>query len=306
FTPLAAGLWVYQAEFSEDAYVEYSLIRGGAGVPDPLNRRRVPNGLGGRNQFFYMPKATPTPLAQHGRNVRRGTITRHLIHLDQRRGGGCRAVHLYRPPSVERVPLLVVFDGSDYMKYARLAVIVDNLIAESRIRPLAMAFVDNAGPTRMIEYGAGETLPLLLLNELLPLARGELDLLDVEAEPGAFGLLGASMGGLASLYTALRLPHIFGRVLAQSGAFTLFGWDTVVYDLVRDGPVRPLRIWMDCGGLEQLVETNRRMHALLQAKGYDVCYREYSGGHHWTAWRDDVWRGLEALFPPPIPVERPV
>jgi len=27
-----------------------------------------------------------------------------------------------------------------------------------------------------------------------------------------------------------------------------------------------------------------------------VRYREYSGGHNYPAWREDVWRGLEWLF----------
>jgi len=25
--------------------------------------------------------------------------------------------------------------------------------------------------------------------------------------------------------------------------------------------------------------------------------REYIGGHNYTSWRDDVWRGLEVMFP---------
>jgi enterochelin esterase family protein len=38
------------------------------------------------------------------------------------------------------------------------------------------------------------------------------------------------------------------------------------------------------------------MYALLQERMYNVAYREYSGGHNYTAWRDDVWRGLEKSF----------
>jgi enterochelin esterase family protein len=39
------------------------------------------------------------------------------------------------------------------------------------------------------------------------------------------------------------------------------------------------------------------MAALLQSRGYDVAYREYNAGHNYAAWRDDLWRGLEVLFP---------
>jgi len=58
-----------------------------------------------------------------------------------------------------------------------------------------------------------------------------------------------------------------------------------------------VNIWMNIGQLDFLLQDNRRMYALLQEKKYNVTYREFSGGHNYTAWRNDVWRGLEAMFP---------
>jgi enterochelin esterase-like enzyme len=106
------------------------------------------------------------------------------------------------------------------------------------------------------------------------------------------------MGGLMALYTGMRVPQIFGRVLSQSGAFLfeLANTPSVLRRLVRCEERKPLRIWMDVGLYEFLVESNRDMLALLQEKGYDVTYREYSAAHNYTAWRNDVWRGLEFLF----------
>jgi enterochelin esterase family protein len=131
---------------------------------------------------------------------------------------------------------------------------------------------------------------------VLPLAQRELDLLDIADRPGAHGILGASMGGLMALYAGLRVPHLFGRVLSQSGAFTLDGHDTVVWELVRHAPVRPLRIWMDVGRYEWLLDCNRRLHELLVDRGYPVNYRELNAGHNYPAWRDDLSHGLEHLF----------
>jgi enterochelin esterase-like enzyme len=68
-------------------------------------------------------------------------------------------------------------------------------------------------------------------------------------------------------------------------------------DLVRFGQGRNLQLWMDVGILDDLLEDNRRMIALLDKRQYNVIYREFSAGHNYTAWRDDVWRGLEAMFP---------
>ena len=58
-----------------------------------------------------------------------------------------------------------------------------------------------------------------------------------------------------------------------------------------------LKIWMDVGTLDELLEDNRRMVALLDKRQYNVSYREFSAGHNSTAWRNDVWRGLEEMFP---------
>lgn len=55
---------------------------------------------------------------------------------------------------------------------------------------------------------------------------------------------------------------------------------------------------MDVGIYEELADCNRRMRDLLKQRGYRFGYREYSGGHNYPAWRDDVSRGLEFLFPP--------
>jgi enterochelin esterase family protein len=100
-----------------------------------------------------------------------------------------------------------------------------------------------------------------------------------------------------SLYTGLRMPDIFGKVLSQSGVSALDGRDFATVDLVKHNHARDIKIWMDAGRLEWLLDDNRRMSTLLKKQGYQVSYREFSGGHNYTAWRDDVWRGLETMFP---------
>jgi enterochelin esterase family protein len=87
-------------------------------------------------------------------------------------------------------------------------------------------------------------------------------------------------------------------VLSQSGAFAIpEQGDFVVFELARAARRRRLEVWMDCGLFEPLAEGNRRMLPVLKEAGHRVHYREYSGGHNYPAWRDDVWRGLEWLFP---------
>jgi enterochelin esterase family protein len=89
---------------------------------------------------------------------------------------------------------------------------------------------------------------------------------------------------------------MFGRVLSQSGAFSFPEHEFITSDLVRHLPKPNINIWMDVGALEGLLDCNRQMSTLLKEKGYRVTYREYPAGHNYTAWRDDLWRGLEVLF----------
>jgi enterochelin esterase-like enzyme len=121
----------------------------------------------------------------------------------------------------------------------------------------------------------------------------------LELEPiknGNFGIMGASLGGSMALFTALRFPQIFQKVLSQSGAFIAPDYTFVVVDLVRFAPRPDIEIWMDAGRLEWMLDGNRQMHALLEEKMYRVKYREFSAGHNFTAWRNDVSHGLEALY----------
>ena len=43
--------------------------------------------------------------------------------------------------------------------------------------------------------------------------------------------------------------------------------DMVVFDLVRHAAPAPLRVWMDCGRYEDLLEGNQRMYALMRERG---------------------------------------
>jgi len=297
-TKLAPNLWSLSLELPADAYLEYSFFdpKTKQRVADPLNGRHYWNGIHAYNHYFYMPGAEPTPLTRRKRGIPHGTLTRRGVESPLRLVGRKRDVHLYQPPTSEAVPLLVVYDGVDYMRRGRIVNIVDNLIAQKRIRPLGMALVQNAGEARHVEYACADSTLAFLLDDLLPLSREHLNLLEIDKNPGTFGIMGASMGGLMSLYTSLRLPNIFGKALCQAGAYEFWGTESVVVDLVRYLPVAPVKLWLDCGSMDFLFEANRKMQALLEEKGYEMSYFENNGAHNYATWRDCLWRGLEYLF----------
>jgi len=291
--------WSYTLTLPRDTYLESVFLNPATQtrILDPLNRRSVNNGVGSRNNFFYMPEARPSPLTIRRGDVPAGTVTRHSLETLMLQEDGERDIYLYKPPVKGPVPLLTVYDGVDYLQRGKLAVIVDNLIAEKRIRPIAMAFPQNGKRMRSVEYACSDATILWLEHVMLPLARKHLNLLDIKKHPGAYGILGASFGGLMSVYTGLRLPDIFGNVLSQSAVFEMEGRDFAAVDLIRHGHARNIKIWMDAGKLEWLLKDNRRMQPILKENGYHVIYREFAAGHNYTAWRDHISYGLEVLFP---------
>ena len=275
--------------------MEYAFQISGQKEIDPLNPRKIFNGMQGFNSYFYMPEGGPPLLLDQRRPGLSGCLDRQILEHPYFLLGGKRAVYFYSPPIRKPSPLLVVYDGIEYLRLASLVKLVDRLILAGRMQPIAMALVANAGQGRTVEYACNDATLGFLMDVLLPAAQEQLPLIPWDEKPGVYGIMGASMGGLMALYTGLRLPHIFGKVISQSGAF----WPhTVIADLIQNGEPRNL-IWMDVGQFETLVGLNHTIEKLLRSRGFAVEARVYHGGHNYTAWRDDLWRGLEYLFPMP-------
>ena len=303
-TEVEKGVWVHTTRLPRDAYIEYywsiDLTEDDQRAPDPHNRHKITNGMGKFNYYFAMPDWQPTPLTRVAKGVPRGKVS----HFDLKKVAADfylpkRDVWLYAPPTDAAVPLLVVWDGRDYLRRAKITEIVDNLIHQGKMQPIAIAMIENAREYRMVEYMNGEMAVLMAGQYVLPLAQQELNLLDIDQHPGSYGVVGASMGGLMAMYTARRLPQIFGRVISQSGAF-LFevrpGQDDLFKFLVKTQPPLGAKIWQDVGRFEWLLETNRQTNALLKERGYDVTYHEYQGGHNYTSWRNVLPQALMTVF----------
>ena len=293
------SIWYCTLTLPRDAYIEYAFHDPVTqkNFLDPLNKKSVRTGLGNRNNFFYMPETMPSPFSFRRADVTPGALTSHRVETRWLREDYEREIFFYRPTVKGPVPLLIVFDGKEYLQIGKLAVIVDNLIADKHIQPIAMAFLPSAGRWRDIEYACSDGTLLWIEEIILPLAKEKLNLLDIKKHPGSYGVLGASLGGTMALYTGIRMPDVFGKVLSQSGAFTYPSRAFSVVDLVRHRQANDLQIWMDVGTLDFLLEDNRQMKNLLDEQKYMITYHECSGAHNYTSWCNDVWRGLEKLFP---------
>ncbi len=203
-----------------------------------------------------------------------------------------------------RHPLLVVHDGNDYLQYASVATVLDNLIAAGAIPATVAAFVRPA--ERLVEYADDARHAQFLCTELIPTLEAELAL---PGDRSCRFAMGASFGAVASLSVATRHPDVFGGLLLQSGSFAGAGtgcrprpeplWRPV-RAFVRSYLAAPARVAdrvaVTCGVYESLICENRALVPELAGTGMGVNFVEALDGHNWASWRDTLGVALPWLL----------
>ncbi|MEQ1505895.1 MAG: alpha/beta hydrolase-fold protein [Myxococcota bacterium] len=301
--------WYLPVELPNRARVEYKyeVVRGGqsALVRDPHNPRLALDPFGA-NSVCAMPGygeprwTSPEPGVRPGRMV--------SFTLPSAVYGDDRETQVYLPSEYaphKRYPLMVCHDGRDYLRFASMQTVLDNLIARHEVAPLLVAFT--SGHDRNREYGADPRQPKFVVEELLPAMRERFGVSDDSID---LGIMGASFGGVTSLYTAWTYPGVFGKLLLQSGSFVFTDighhgrsplFDPVVKFVngFREDPARlgARRVFLSCGQFESLIWFNRSLGPLLRDAGIETKFVEASDGHNWIAWRDRLREGLSWLFP---------
>jgi enterochelin esterase family protein len=304
-------VWYLTLELPPESRVEYKLevVRGGRGewIHDPLNKNLARDPFGANSvahgEAYQVPEWTrPDPRAAPGRLDE--------IAIDSAVFGR-RTTGVYVPARFRRTrryPLLVVHDGHDYLHYASLGAVLDNLIARLEIPDMVVALTSS--PDRLVEYADDERHARFLADDLVPTLER---LFPLDAQPKGRCLMGASFGAVASLSAAWRRPGFYGRLLLQSGsfAFTDIGdrnhrgplFDPIVafINRLRAEPAAVAeRVFVSCGMYESLIYENRSLVPMLQSTGMDVRYVEARDGHNWENWRDRLREGLSWLFPGPL------
>ena len=304
-------VWHLTLELPLDSRFEYKLevVRGGSGewIEDPLNPNRARDPFGANSVAHGAGYRVPEWIA---RDPEAEPCVLDELSFDSPTFGR-RGVGLYLPARFRRTrryPLLVVHDGHDYLRYAALGAILDNLMHRLEIPSFVVALTSS--PDRLNEYANDARHARYLTEELVPhLER----VLPLEARPPSRALMGASFGAVAALSTAARYPGFYGCLLLQSGSFAFADigernqrgpvFDPVVrfVNQFRAAPVAVVdRVFVSCGTYESLIYENRSLVPVLESTGMDLRYVEARDGHNWENWRDRLREALSWLFPGPF------
>ena len=280
---------------------------------DPMNARVFRSTIMGGRPMSYVegPNASPESWIQTQAVTAKG-------HLEQttfvsKRLGNTRDVWVYTPPEFDTLkrdpkglPLLLVFDGGEYVSSVPTPTILDNLIAAKRIPPMLAVFVGNPDGQRDQELNVNATFADFIASELIPWAR---ERYPISHSPANNIVAGSSSGGLAATFVAYKYPNIFGNVLSQSGAYWFAPPIEEEPELLprtfSTSPRRDIRFYIEVGTLESnresfkgvnMVSSNRHFRDVLVARGYSVTYHEFVGGHSDLNWRGGFAEGILALI----------
>jgi enterochelin esterase-like enzyme len=301
------GYWVVTTEPISRGFHYYSLLIDGVAVADPGSETfygmgRMASGIeipyqGGD---YYALKDVP-----HG-DIR---IKRYLSKTTNT----WREMYIYTPPgydnSTEKYPVLYLLHGGGedqrgWATQGKTDLILDNLIAENKAKPMLIVMLDgNMGNSRGIA-GFNENVLRAFENELkqaaIPFVESNYR---VETDAKNRALAGLSMGGLQTLYAGIKNTDQF----AYLGVFSS-GWfannpdlSNPQYEFMKNNATainnNLKQLWISMGGKEDIAHKNCEvMMAKFDELGVKYTYSEYAGGHTWPVWRHDLFEFAQLLF----------
>jgi enterochelin esterase family protein len=243
----------------------------------------------------------PATLPWEINNVPHGVVHRHLYRSAIL--GDDRPFLVYTPPDYdpaakEPYPVLYLLHGySDaedvWISVGRANIILDNLIAQSRAKPMLIVMPLGYGNKEVIANGwAGlskgnvwqdsvDKFRDILLNEIIPQVEKAYH---VSPDAKARAIAGLSMGGTQSLFIGLNAPRRFGWI----GAFSSGGLDAdfgKAYPGIDRGSLPLVHLWIACGQQDGLIGINQKLVDWLRSKHVQLTWVPTPGTHSFTVWR---------------------
>ncbi|MGH7948106.1 MAG: alpha/beta hydrolase, partial [Candidatus Binataceae bacterium] len=258
----------------------------------------------------------PATISWQTNDVPHGVVHRHFYR--SRIVGDDRDYYVYTPPGYDplaktRYPVLYLLhgfsdDASAWTAVGRAHVILDNLIAQGKVKPMLIVMPLGYGAPEIVSRGlAGFRDQDLrqrnfarfrdaLLQEVIPAVESSYR---VSKERTSRAIAGLSMGGTESLFVGLNTRDRFAWV----GAFSAGGLDQ---DFDKNFPGLDSKanaqlrlLWVSCGKDDFLIQPNRKLREWLQGKQIQFEWLETEGSHTWQVWRRNLADFTGLLFREP-------
>ncbi|MGO9085667.1 MAG: esterase [Candidatus Sulfotelmatobacter sp.] len=305
------GVWTVTTAPLPPDYYGYSVIVDGVRMLDPYNHLLVPNLLSPSNAL-WVPGGASLPWEVN--DVPHGEIHHHFYKSAV--AGDDRDYYVYTPPGYDPAkkatyPVLYLLhgysdDASGWTAVGHMNVILDNLIALGKAKPMIVVMPLGYGTMEMIRVGWGgifnhpevreQNLTKFreaLLTEVMPMAESEYR---ITKDRTSRAIAGLSMGGSESLLTGLNNLDKFAYVgsFSAGGLPDPFEKDFPSLDAKANHQLKLL--WIACGTEDRLITPNRKFRDWLKSKGVQHTDIETPGMHAWMVWRRNLAEFAPLLF----------
>jgi len=302
------GIWSATVGPLQPDIYGYSFLADGVALIDPSNPLMKPNLLSTQSAV-HVPG--PPSLPWEVNQVPHGEIHHHFYY--SKIASDHRDFYVYTPPNYfgsekAEYPVLYLLhgfsdDASGWTAVGRANVILDNLIAQGKAKPMIVVMPLGYGDYDVIRRGWGSwsnkdlawrnlsKFTDILLSEVMPQVEQSYR---IKKDRGSRAIAGLSMGGAESLLTGLNHLDQFAWI----GAFSSGGIDLQEFRAeftgVNASANQKIKVlWIACGTDDGLIKINRAFKSWLKDKGVEFTDIETPGVHDWMVWR----RNLAAFAP---------
>jgi enterochelin esterase family protein len=306
----ADGVWTVTTPQLQPEYYGYGFTADGISYLDPGSVIVKPNLLNIQNEVEV---PGPQPMDWDMQNVPHGILHHHFYQSQTLARQS--DFFVYTPPdykSKKKYPVLYLLhgysdDASGWTAVGRANVILDNLIAQNKIKPMIVVMPLGYGTMDMITHAWDawshqelvdrnfNLYTQVLLNEVKPEAE---KMYSISKDRKDHAIAGLSMGGGESLRTGLNHLDDFAYVGAFSSAIPDKGYETIFPNLASEAKTkdRLKLLWVACGTEDHLSIPNRAFTNWLQQQQIPVTVISTPGRHTWMVWRNNLINFTPLLF----------
>jgi len=303
------GVWSVTTDPLEPDYYGYSFVADGVTLIDPSNPLLKPNLLGTQN-MVHVPG--PASLSWEINDVPHGVV--HHRFYKSAVVGDQRDYYVYTPPGYdsaakEKYPVLYLLhgysdDASGWTAVGRANVILDNLIAQQKAKPMIVVMPLGYGAPEMLTYGSGAfshndlrqrnltKFREALLTEVVPQVEKEYR---ASSDRNSRAIAGLSMGGSESVFVGLTSDR-FGWIGAFSSGGLSDNLDEQLSEMKPEDVSHLQLFWIACGTDDHLLDFNRHLREWLARKGVKHIDIDTPGAHTWMVWRRNLTVFAPLLF----------
>ena len=307
------GTWSLTTEPLTPDFYSYFFVVDGVVLADPANPLSKSVAVGGHESIVHVPG--PDSLPWEARDIPHGAVHRHEYRSAA--VSESRSFLVYTPPGYDarspaKYPVLyllhgVMEDETAWLSIGRANVILDNLIARGRAKPMVAVFPlgygfpdvpDHVGDLLTGAVSQKRVMDLFatsLLNEVIPHVERNYRIATGRESRAIAGL---SLGGSQAMVIGLNNLDRFAWIGAFSAATIMFypGYATFFPTLQSADSARLRLFWVSVGTEDFLHGPNRHFKEWLASQNVRFTSVENPGDHAWMVWRRNLAEFAPLLF----------